>query len=44
MFKITTLTNFSYMEEGQDKGKVIRDKSHYLADLITMPAKLEEER
>jgi hypothetical protein len=44
MFRITVLSNFSYMEEGQDKGKAIREKCHYVADLITIPAKLEEER
>ena len=44
MFRITSLSNFSYMEDGQDKGVSIREKSHLIADLLTMPAKLEEER
>ena len=44
MFRITTLSNFSYMEEGADKGASIREKSHLIADLLTIPSKLEEER
>ncbi len=44
MFRITTLSNFSYMEEGSDKGASIREKSHLIADLLTIPSKLEEER
>jgi len=32
------------MEEGSDKGAAIREKSNLIADLLTIPSKLEEER
>ncbi len=44
MFRINSISNFNHMEEGVDKGKAIRDKCHVIADLITIPSKLEEER
>lgn len=44
MFRITSLSNFTYVEEGNDRGKSIREKSHFVADLLTIPSKLEEER
>jgi hypothetical protein len=44
MFRITTLSSFSFMEDGSDKGAAIREKSHLIADLLTIPSKLEEER
>lgn len=44
MYKIANLSNFQYMEEGMDRGKSVREKSNFIADLLTMPAKLEEER
>ena len=44
MFKITTLQNFSYYEENMDKGAAIREKAILIADLITRPQRLDEER
>lgn len=44
MFKITTLQNFTYYEENQDKGAQIREKAILLADLVVNPQKLEFER
>ena len=44
MFKVTTLQNFTYYEENIDKGAAIREKSLLLADLLTSPSRLEEER
>lgn len=44
MFKITTLQNFSYIEDNIDKGASIREKSLLINDLLTSPQKLELER
>ncbi|CDW78484.1 UNKNOWN [Stylonychia lemnae] len=44
MFKVTTLQNFTYYEDNIDKGSSIREKAILLADLLTSPQKLEEER
>ena len=43
-FKITSLQNFTYYEEGQDKGLAIREKAILINDLLTYPQRLEEER
>ena len=44
MFKITTIQNFTYYEDNDDKGTSIREKAMQLADLLTNPGKLEEAR
>ena len=44
MFKITTLQNFTYYEDNIDRGSAVREKAILLADLLTSPAKLDEER
>ena len=44
MFKITTLQNFTYYEEQADKGAAIREKAILIADLLSHPQRLEEER
>ena len=44
MFKVTTMQNFTYYEENQDKGGLIREKALLIGDLLTNPQKLEFER
>jgi hypothetical protein len=44
MFKISSLQNFSYYEEGADKGHSIREKSILLCDLMGSQQRLEDER
>ena len=36
--------NFSFMEEGADKGNSIREKATLLCDLMNSPQRLEDER
>lgn len=43
-FKITSLQNFTYYEDNIDKGLAIREKSILIADLLSYPQRLEEER
>ncbi len=44
MFKISTLQNFSFYEEGTDKGAGIRDKATLIVNLLQNERQLEEER
>lgn len=44
MFKISTMQNFTYYEDNEDKGAAIREKAMVLQELLTNPAKLEEQK
>ncbi len=44
LFKIRSLQDFSYSENGSDKGQGIRDKSRSICELLSDNTKLQEER
>jgi len=44
MFKIRSLENFSYQEEGNEKGQGVRDKSKEICELLNDSDKLTAER
>lgn len=44
MYKIKTLENFSYMDNGVDRGQGVRDKARELVELLSDPNKLQYER
>lgn len=37
MFKISGLQNFTYMENGADKGASVRDKAILISTLVSSP-------
>lgn len=44
MYKIKSLKDCTYHEDGIDKCRGIRDKAKSIVDLLSDPDKLEEER
>ena len=44
MYKISSLTNFSYIENGKDQGNCIREKCNLVIDMLSAEQRLYQER
>ena len=44
MYKISTLCNFSYVENGVDRGNSVREKTNLIVDMLSQESRLYQER
>ena len=44
LYKISTLANFNFMENGVERGNAVREKVNLICDLLSSEARLHQER